>query len=219
MQREQHTSRHRQRGFSFIEILIVMGIIGVLAAGITVAIQIWLRRGPEFATKQTISKTKLMIENWKAQFELYPPSDVTALAGATGQGEKPQAPDNSENGGIEAIYQALYWPGFKGDPEWGSDELRNHDEDRLRKAINKHGTPDLMEIVDAYENPLIYFHRDDYDSAFTNGRSYVNKDGEVVEARPYKRPDGSFYNPSTFQIWSMGNDGQPNTDDDILPWN
>jgi len=211
-------ARHGQRGFSFIEILIVMAIIGVLAAGITVAINIWLRRGPEFATKQTLSKTKLMIDNWKQTFEMYPPGDVTRIAAVAGQGTKASATENKINGGIEAIYQALYWPGFKSDPEWSEAELGNTDEDSLRKAINKHSTTELTEILDAWKNPLIYFHRDDYATAYDSGHSYLNATGEEVEAKPYKREDGTFFNPSSFQVFSMGEDGLPNTEDDILLW-
>ena len=211
-------ARRGERGFSFIEILIVMAIIGVLAAGITVAINIWLRKGPEFATKNTLSKTKLMIDNWKQTFEMYPPSDVTRIATVAGVGTKPAAPENKVNGGIEAVYQALYWPGFKSDPEWGEAELSNTDEDSLRKPINKHSTTELMEIKDAYGHPLVYFNRDDYAAAFDSGHVYMNGNLEEVEAKPYKRENGTFYNPSSFQIYSMGEDGYPNTEDDILLW-
>ena len=214
----RRTARRGERGFSFIEILIVMAIIGVLAAGITVAINIWLKRGPEFATKQTLSKTKLMIENWKQTFEMYPPSDVTRIAAVAGQGNKASSPENKVNMGIEAIYQALYWPGFKSDPEWGPDELSNVDEDTLKKAINKHGTTELMEIRDAWGNPLVYFHRDDYAVAFDSGVPYMDGNFNEYEAKPYKNDDGTFVNPSSFQIYSVGEDGEPNTEDDVKVW-
>lgn len=215
-------NHRREHGFSFIEILIVMGIISVLVGGVFVGIQLWAEKGPEFQTKNTVNKVRMMIENWRQTFEMYPPSDVTRIATVAGMGEKAAAPENKINEGIEAVYQALYWPGFKSDPNWEDKELGNTDEDRLRKAINKHGTPDLKEIIDGYGNPLVYFHRDDYVKFAESGAHYVSQDSEYnvldVEAKPYKRDDGTFVNPASFQVWSMGPDGEPNTDDDIVPW-
>lgn len=213
-----HRSLAGQRGFSFIEILIVMAIIGVLAAGVTVAITMWNKRAPILATENTLSKTKLYIDDWKSLFEMYPPSNVTRIPTVVGQGGKVSAPDNKVNAGIESIYQALSYPGFNKDPEWGTEELSNVDEDSLKKAINKLGVPDLYEIRDAYGHPLVYFNRDDYAVAFDSGVSYMNAEFEEYEARPYKREDGTFYNPSSFQIYSVGEDGEPNTEDDIVLW-
>ena len=212
-----------ERGFSFIEILIVMGIISVLVGGAIVAIGMWTKKQPEFATKNTMTKVKTSIENWKSQFEMYPPSDVTRIAGVAGRGSPGQPPENRINEGIEAVYQALQWPGFKGDPEWdGEKELGNTDEDKLRKAINKHGTVELMEVLDGWGNPLVYFHRDDYGKYAEGGASYMSMDIEQelldVEPMPWRNEDGTFVNPSTFQLFSMGPDGEPNTDDDITTW-
>ena len=50
--------RRRERGFTFIEILIVMGIISVLVGGVIVAMQIWNKKGPEFATTQVVAKAQ-----------------------------------------------------------------------------------------------------------------------------------------------------------------
>lgn len=214
----QHSATRRgQRGFSFIEILIVMAIIAVLVAGVTVAINIWLRSGPEFATKNTLTKTKILIENWKSTFEMYPPSDVTRIAVVAGAGEKASAPSNQTNAGIEAIWQALHWPGFRPGEEWTETETTNTDDDRLKKAISK-ASAELTEICDAYGHPLVYFHKDDYIKAFDSGQSYLNGNDEEYEAKPYKKDDGSFWNPNTFQLYSVGVDGEPNTDDDILIW-
>ena len=216
--------RRSEAGFSFIEILIVMGIISVLVGGVVVAIGMWSQKGPEFATKNTLNKTKMLIEKWKSWASFHPPGDVTKIGVITGTGGKVSAPDNRVNEGIESIYQALYWPGFKSDPQWDSElELKNKDEDKLRKAVNKLGTTELMEIVDGWGNPLIYFHSQDYKKYADGGQTYsatnpmdgVDMD---VEARPWQREDGTFFNPLGFQIYSMGPDGEPNTEDDVTTW-
>ena len=215
---------HGQAGFSFIEILIVMGIISVLVGGVVVAIGMWAEKGPEFQTKNTLNKTKMLIENWKTWASFYPPTDVTKIGGLVGNtvGKVP-APDNKTNEGIESVYQALYWPGFKSDPDWDvGTELANKDEDKLRKAINKLQDPELKEIIDGWGNPLVYFSNIDYAKYADSGQSYTSRapDGlEIeVEARPWRNEDGTFANPLGFQIYSMGPDGEPNTDDDVTPW-
>ncbi len=223
--------RSRQLGFSFIEILVVMGIISVLVGGVIVAIGMWAEKGPEFATKNTLNKTKGLIENWKAKFEMWPPGDVTKIADVAGVGKKAKSPGNKRNGGIEAIYQALYWPTvpdpqFK-EPDPGDEgaqgaEIGNLDEDELRTAVNKRGSKALYEILDGWGNPLVYFNRNDYVQYADGGALYDSQDKEMnlmdVEPKPYKRPDGSFVNPDSFQLFSMGPDGEPNTDDDIKSW-
>ena len=211
----------RSAGFSFVEILIVMGIISVLVGGVVVAIGMWARKGPEFQTRNTLNKTKILIENWKIWSSFYPPSDVTKIPGIVGSGEKVSAPENSYNQGIESVYQALYWKGFKG-AEWDSVELANVDEDKLRKAVNKIGQVELMEIVDGWGNPLIYFNSADYHRYRDSPPSYMSKGPDFleidVEPVPWENEDGTFISPLTFQIFSCGEDGEPNTDDDVTTW-
>jgi prepilin-type N-terminal cleavage/methylation domain-containing protein len=211
--------RRRQGGFSFIEILIVMGIISVLVGGVVVAIGMWAEKGPQFQTKNTLTKVKVLVENWKTWSSFDVPGDVTKIPGLVGAGEAVASPENRINEGIESVYQALYWPGFKGDPAWDEEtELSNADEDKLRKAVNKLGTTDLMEIKDGWGNPLIYFHNADYKKFSGTGQTYSSQLLGEVEARPWQREDGTFYNPLGFQIYSMGPDGEPNTEDDVTTW-
>jgi len=211
------TDRRHQRGFSFIEILIVMGIISVLVGGVIVTINMWVQKGPEFATKNTITKTQALIEDWHRTFEMLPPADVGRIATTAGTvGGKVTKADNDTNAGIEAVYQALFWPGFKSS-DFDAEELSNTDEDKLRKPIGK-ATAELKEICDAYGNPLIYFHRDDYGKYAGEGPVYLNKVGDDVRPIPWKNDDGTFVNATSFQLFSMGPDGEPNTEDDITPW-
>jgi prepilin-type N-terminal cleavage/methylation domain-containing protein len=213
-----------QRGFSFIEILVVMGIIGVLVGGVVVAINLFFKKGPEFNTRNTLNKVKAITEKWRMTFDgMYPPSDVARIAEIAQTGTAAKAPGNSENAGIEALYQAFYWPGFGTDPGLTDSEIDNVDEDELAKAVNKLGTKPLYEIVDGWGNPLIYFTKDDYAKYASTGASYHAKDPdtadvETVEAMPYRRDDGSYVNPTSFQLFSMGPDARPNTPDDITIW-
>jgi prepilin-type N-terminal cleavage/methylation domain-containing protein len=212
----------RQHGFSFIEILIVMGIISVLVGGVIVGIGMWTKAGPEFATKNTLTKLKAAIEDWERRYEMLPPSKITRIGDITGVGATQVALANPANEPIEAVFQALAWPGFTGEPEWDEGETGNLDEDSLEQAINKHGTTALLEILDGWGNPLVYFPNDDYGKAAESGPEYLAQDRDEnlfpVHPQPWRNDDGTFVNPSSFQLYSMGPDGEPNTDDDVRPW-
>ena len=75
-----------------------------------------------------------------------------------------------------------------------------------------------MEICDAWGNPLVYIPSDQYLPTFDSGQPYINANFDEWEAKPYKRDDGSFYNPNSYQLYSVGKDGEPNTEDDIKLW-
>ncbi len=200
-----------------------MGIIAVLVGGTVVVINIFFRRGPEFDTKNTLRKVQLLVEKWRMEFDgVYPPSDLRRLRLVSDTGEEVKDLPNTLNVGIESLYQAFFWPGFKSDPQFGDAEIGNTDEDELRKAVNKLGTKALLEILDGYGNPFVYFHREDYERAAQAGVSLRVKDpdGQVseVQAYPYRTAEGNFVNPTSFQLYSLGPDGQPNTEDDITAW-
>ena len=217
----------RQRGFTFIEILIVMGIIAVLAGGIVVALNIWGRRGPELKSRTTVAAVESLAQAWRAQFNQFPPGDVRKIPLVAGFGGKLKgAMPNDTNMGIEAFVQAVQIPGFKTEHSWGDGQLANTDEDQLTKALATSGVPDLREVLDAWGNPLIYFHSHDY-ARLEEGQDYVigeNSEtefaeaGDTVTARPHRDGDGQYRNPNTFQVFSMGADGAPNTEDDIGNW-
>jgi prepilin-type N-terminal cleavage/methylation domain-containing protein len=213
------------RGFTFIEILIVMGIISVLVGGVVIAIQIWADRGPKMESQNTVTATQQLIHAWKSKFDAFPPTDVKDLPKITGYGEPVKGNPNRSNMGIEALVQALGYPGFKSDHTWKDTQIGNTDEDSLDKAIVSSGIKELREILDAWQNPLVYINSVDYASSIDDGYTYVLGGtseafmaGDEVTAYPHKDEDGQFRNANTFQIFSMGPDGQPNTEDDIGNW-
>lgn len=214
-----------QRGFTFIEILIVMGIISVLVGGVVVAIQIWADRGPKMESQNTVTATQQLVYSWKSKFDSFPPTDVKDLPKIAGYGDPVKGNANRSNLGIEALVQALGYPGFKSDHTWNDNQIGNTDEDSLDKALVSSGIKELREILDAWQNPLVYFNSVDYASAIEDGHTYVlggtsdaYMPGDEVTAHPHKDGDGQFRNANTFQIYSMGPDGEPNTADDIGNW-
>lgn len=209
--------RNSERGFTFMEVLVVMGIIAVLAGLTVVAMNIIVRRGPEFTSETTVKKIKAVTDQWKSRFERLPPSDPKRLHKAAG-GDPLPSMSNSVNVGIETLYQALYWPFFNSDPSLNDEEIGNTDEDEFDKATSQGTT--AYEIVDGWGNPLVYFVNTDYAKADEDPPTYRLADGTDVTPRPWKYRDEArgFAEPNGFQIFSMGEDGIPNTDDDVKSW-
>ena len=126
-------------------------------------------------------------------------------------------PNNDTNEGIETVFQALRWPGFHGSPDWETQEIGNTDGDVLPAGLHGHAPVALSEFLDAWGHPLVYFQRDEHPKFADGGARYISGHGEV-EPHPYRDEAGGFRNPSSFQVFSMGPDGEPNMDDDIVTW-
>ena len=75
----------------------------------------------------------------------------------------------------------------------------------------------LPDLVDGWGNLIIYFHNRDYKRIADDPAPYTALE-EDVEAVPWKNEDGTFSQPMSFQLFSMGPDGIPNTEDDIRAW-
>jgi prepilin-type N-terminal cleavage/methylation domain-containing protein len=202
-------------GFSFIEILVVMGIIAVLSGLVVVAIQMVSRKKPEFETETRIGRLNAAAEHVKMKWGAYPPATLTALGTASQTAGAIKKVANRTNEGGEALVQAMYWNGVQFDPQLGEDVFINTDDDSLDKPVGVHGKT-LHEIADGYGNPIVYIPHFEY-SAADKGVQYLRGDGETVTVRPHKTENG-FENPVSYQVFSFGPDGEPNTDDDIKGW-
>jgi prepilin-type N-terminal cleavage/methylation domain-containing protein len=214
---DRRSARARsEAGFSFIEILIVMGIIAVLAGLVVVAIGVWTRRGPEFETSQRVQRLQNLAETWKARFQgWYPPVDLTKMVSVAGGGPEVKRVPNRTNEGIEAFYQAMYWPGFATEAGITEDQTANLDEDRLERDAAR--GKELLEPIDAYGYPLVYFPHTEYGAAEQNPPAYIGPNGAFYP-KPWKEESGAFENASSCQVFSVGEDGEPNTDDDVKGW-
>lgn len=212
----------RARGFSFVEILVVMGIIAVLVGLGLGAFKIVQAKAPEVKTKALLQKMRANVDAWKASNKATLPSDLQKLGllGLPFKPGKPQPP-NTTNAGIEAVVQCLYLPGSDQSPDIDGD-LANTDGDHLDKVLAKTGSADLFEVVDAWGNPLVYFTDAEYRDAEKSPPTYIlgeEAGGRAVTPRPWRNePGGAFSQAGGYQLYSMGPDGEPNTDDDIKAW-
>jgi hypothetical protein len=203
-----------------------MGTVAVLA-GIGIAVYgMVMKKTPLFKAKAQAGRLSSGVEAWKRSYKSYPPSDLNKLGFVSGSGIKIQGRVNGENGGIEALYQALFLTSVEFNPDVQDSELGNLDDDRLDKSITKGGSTELKEILDPWNNPWVYFAAADYEAAEKAPPTYsLNEDSEDgsaqpkpwrVEGAPGSKPE--FAQPGAFQLYSMGPDGKPNTEDDVKAW-
>jgi prepilin-type N-terminal cleavage/methylation domain-containing protein len=213
------------RGFSFIEVLVVMGIIAVLAGIALVVMGIVQKKAPEFKTKTRLQKIAGTIEAFRLQTGVYPPTDIQKIKMTTGFPIQAGKLTNTVNAGIESLYQCLMLPGFDHKLDVSEAELGNTDEDKLDKPIAVSGSTELYELLDAWGNPFVYLVDADYAASFKEGVTYTlgsvsaEASGEPsVQVKAWKLSTGGYAQAGKFQLFSMGPDGLPNTDDDIKAW-
>ncbi len=138
-----------------------------------------------------------LVEMFEGQFDRIPPATHAELARLDPWKGKKGGADNV-NECAETLLRALR----------GTDDARSLFKLGLVKVSDTDGDK-LSESCDGYGNPLVYIPLNAYGKRFT----VVNREGKrlVVEAR--KKKDGTYYNPVTYQLISLGPDGRPSADD------
>lgn len=198
----------KQCGFTLIEILIVLSVLGILMAVLATQFLPFLKRGEEYKTVSIISQVQTSIELYENEQGDYPPSDFHGLASRS---------PNEINVGMESLVACLFSPSFpdkRPDQKW----LVNTDEDQSDKVMTDLGNKSLFEIADAWGNPLVYIHNRDYAKSFTY-RFADPKSGEwedqTIEGRKNKEQGDTFFNAQGYQLISAGADGKFGTKDDL----
>jgi len=215
-------ARRREGGFSFVEILVVMGIISVLVGLGVVAYMVVFRKTPQLQTGALLQKVASKTEAWRGKIGAYPPSDPTKIGVVSGTSFTVPKLNDLTNVGIESLYLCLQMPGWGQSADVTDKELDNTDGDFLEKPFAPGVPLDLFEIRDYWGNPLVYFQAQDYAAADKTPPTYhLGEEAKEthVTPRPWRsEKTGQFEQARTFQLYSMGPDHLPNTEDDVKAW-
>lgn len=201
----------RARGFTLIEMLVVIAVIAILVALSIPAISAIKRRSQVKATEAFFHRLRLQIEAYANDFGDYPPSSFKKLG---------LRKSNKQNDGVECLLRCLT-TASKGGPyvELKDAQMGNADGDRLVKSGNPTNsvfkTRDLLEITDQWGSPIVYIHNTDYD----RGGTMTKKGGGTANVPAAKsEKTGQFQGLTSFQLFSAGPDGEVGTHDDVRAW-
>jgi len=207
----------REQGFTLIEILVVLAIMATLMAGVAFIIQYAIVEGEKADTTSLINQISgcLKLAASPSNLGEYPPTDTAELR----LGRKPIGKElgipNRTNLGIETVTLVCFWRDMDVGQRIDTKYLINSDEDEAAENVTTHATNALFELRDAWGQPLIYIHHRDYDRVASEPMQVWSING-IVDVRPYKNETtGTWYKLESFQLFSLGPDGEQFTDDDI----
>lgn len=219
----------RRSGFTLAEMLVVVTIIGILAALLVPAVYLGLVRAKEARTVVEIGNMASALKEYNVLYGEYPPSDSTLAEAHLRRifprlGANPTLPPNS----LDEATSLVFWlRGFGPDP---TDPLKDPDKrkalfdfDQARWVHTDGDTTTLDDVVYYPKDgntPYLYFHN--------NGGTYADSSGNVYKfdaateapsgenwdgyGTPYRSSSSTttpaeFVNESSFQIISAGEDG------------
>ena len=205
-------ARAARAGFTLIELLAVILILGILTAVLVTNLGDADEAARVQQTRAQIAKLSAAINSYESdRFGDYPPSRFSDEQGVSNEGF---------NVGVEALVAALWSNGYDagGLLEDEADRLDNTDGDASSRNLTDFPSRELFELVDAWGNPLAYFHNRDYSET---SPAYVTFDpvtGEELESVPRAAKNtttGLYYAARSFQLVSAGPDALFGTEDDV----
>ncbi len=196
----------KENGFTLIEVLVVVSILGVLMGLISILVLRSASTQREHTTRTALQTLGLKIDMYAKEFKRLPGMTVKELTAASPRW-KGLSLENDTNTCNEVLLVALRHPDFTqqlGDSDLNvEDPFGNTDGDSWNQVPYGSSNADAQEVLDAYGNPIVYIHKNAYEQPVV----IVNNKGEEVEVVALKKADGTFYNPTGYQLISLGENG------------
>lgn len=204
----------KKRGFTLLEILVVIAIIGLLMGLLVPTLSTYLSQSREQATETKLQTISTGLSSYNGTYGDYPPTYLGDLSGES---------FNQINRGSESLTACLMSEKREGPwIDWPVEDYSNTDDDRAAENITGwyFGDNQLREMTDVWGNPIIYIHHSDYGNAEKIG-TVQSKHGSEYQIEAALNPETSAYRqPHQYQIWSMGANQQNNNGSrkDVIGW-
>jgi prepilin-type N-terminal cleavage/methylation domain-containing protein len=197
----------KTKGFSLVELLVVVAIIGILSVILVPNVQEQLRRAKIAKTKALISSLEVTLVTYKSDFGKFPKSyDLQNLyLSLVEQAKTPYVPDSDEYRLVkkgESIYQ---------NPDKPNDLLENLLQQAGVPASALRAQQEENIFIDAWGNPIYYISSADYNpGGRSDFRKGANNNFDDNMPCAYEMREGKRYKPrrpGDFQLISFGPDG------------
>jgi prepilin-type N-terminal cleavage/methylation domain-containing protein len=204
-QRRPRSDQHSQTGFTLLELMVVILIVGLLMGYLLISGQGAMRGAKKSETKVRMSTLATLIQQYRTIEGAYPDDRLPRSAASAG----------NMNASAEALVVAFFDGKYTGETpnqEW----LINTDGDSSSRSLTRLASRELFEISDSWDNPILYFESLHYNKAAQAmaGSDGMMEEQTVTAARNSKT--GGWQSPNGFQLISAGEDGTFGTEDDII---
>ncbi len=201
--------RRRMQGFTLIEVLAVLAILGLLMSLAIFAFGRQKEQGYVTKTSATIAELEILITSYETKKGGPPPCMLAP--------QKVRA-DNDLNEGAEALYVALHAKSYPEGNNVRDASIENTDDDATATPYHRDaGVTKLMEVVDGWGNPIAYFTPDCYGKEaryLMADPADPNDPEQRVTARKSEKT-GGWANADRYQLISAGSDRIFGTEDDV----